>query len=659
MAIKNGFSLGICLICLLLCGDAWPAGLSVPDRADDERVAVFLREHSDKSSAYIQHWIGVDLRYEAKDQGLSGRFTRCLETAVLDKSTLVENSIVTVRNSPRWELKKIEITATNEHGKQRWRKKDLLWNESTQRAGGVVTLDGTVAQALLPGIQVGDRIRVVQEYEVKGLHGLPFSRLGDGRTPCLESVYELRVDADDEVIWQSLGATEAQERLRTTTPEQEGSGRYRWSLAADTDGSLPLCRDLYPHLDLIPHIAASADNPVPAMSLGADWAAVGDAYLERLGGLFNVSSDLAATAAKLTQDVDGVVAKTDRIYSWVQNRCHYLGLYEGQDGIIPASANDVFELGSGDCKGLSTLLIGMLRSVNIEAHPVLVLAGSGRKLAQDVPNLAQFNHYIAWVDTGDGGMFLDGTVDRYPAGAVPPQDAMSPVLLLKQGAGALVEIPSAAWHWGAARTAVTGSLAEDGYLQFVMKYTVTDGLARNWRNRLASLEDQELQESVEAVLLPRTFPAERQPVQIEGMSDWHAPLVITIEMKSKAPMPNANGVYYLPRVLFWDLLPDLPDLACSQRWDLRGRAGRSVSWEIALPAGFSMSEADTTTIAGPGLTWVSSSWQVGATLHRVKEVTYSQDFLNAADLDSLESILGKVKQLDAGYITVNAASVAD
>ena len=69
-------------------------------------------------------------------------------------------------------------------------------------------------------------------------------------------------------------------------------------------------------------------------------------------------------------------------------------------GIIPLPAGEVFDNGFGDCKGLGTLLISMLRAADIESHPVLVRTRSAGPLDTSAPNMTQFNHFIVWADDG-------------------------------------------------------------------------------------------------------------------------------------------------------------------------------------------------------------------------------------------------------------------
>ena len=275
-------------------------------------------------------------------------------------------------------------------GERRWRQKDLDWNETTERDGGVVVLDGTLATAFVPGVQVGDRVRVQLEYRVRGWQGLPPIELGDPNAPCLESACEMSLSPADEVIWTALGPQSDPGLLLYEVQPDEG--RHVWRLPRAME-AMATCDGEHSHVRLVPHLAAIGADVPRSMVYGRTWEEVGEAYLMDIDHLFAGDAEMAAAANSLTAGTTDIVDRIDRIYTWVQQSCHYLGLFSGADGVTPKSARSVYELGSGDCKGLASLLIAMLRNAGVPAYPVLVLTGDAGPFAPDVPNMLQFNHF--------------------------------------------------------------------------------------------------------------------------------------------------------------------------------------------------------------------------------------------------------------------------
>src|SRR5260370_18103676 len=68
----------------------------------------------------------------------------------------------------------------------------------------------------------------------------------------------------------------------------------------------------------------------------------------------------------------------------------------------------------GDCKDKHTLLAALLRAAGTSSYPVLI--GSGRKLDEDVPSPAQFDHVITAALIDKEWVWLDSTAEVAPFG---------------------------------------------------------------------------------------------------------------------------------------------------------------------------------------------------------------------------------------------------
>ncbi len=640
------------LACQLMAGIGWAALVEVPAPVSPEVVAAFVAAYPNAERVDVLDWVGADLKHDEANRGFSGTMQECREYVVLDQSVVTDLSVVHVFKSSATRLKKIEITVDGVAGHRRWKEKDLQWSESTESENGVVTLDGIVATAFIPGIEVGDRVRVYKEYRVKGRWGLPTRWLGASDIPFLESSSVLQLPAGYEIQWRALGSSFSRDQVDFSGPDGGDQDYYRWSLGPDAAGVLPECAERYPYVRLVPHVISLGGNDKPDWSYGETWAQAGEIYLDRIDGVFDVSDEMAVMAAEVVSGAANIDEKIDLVYAWVQQRCHYLGLFSGTDGIMPKSAIEVHDLGSGDCKGLSTLLIGLLRSVGVEAHPVLVLMASRDWLVEDLPNMGQFNHYIAWAQGDSAGVFLDGTVDRYPAGTIPLVDAMSKVLLLKPGAVQLVGIPAEAWESGTGRRTVSGRLDETGHAHLDLTYTVTDALARYWRDRLIDDSKKSSQKAMLRYLVPDEFACEAEAAELTGLDDWRAPIKMSVSLKTSRPLPKGGGAIFIPRNVVGDELIGDIDLPCDVRLDLRSRADRLVTWQLELPAGYAVTTTDSLAWQAPGLEWSRRCWQEGQTFHLERQISYTEDYLTTVEADSLIGVLKEIRAAEAGYFEV-------
>lgn len=101
--------------------------------------------------------------------------------------------------------------------------------------------------------------------------------------------------------------------------------------------------------------------------------------------------------------------RTEQALALVEERVRYVALEMGQGGLVPAPAEQTWSRRFGDCKGKSALLYGILRSLGIEAQPVLVQAIAGDVVADRLPAVDLFDHMIVRALVGGKTYWLDST----------------------------------------------------------------------------------------------------------------------------------------------------------------------------------------------------------------------------------------------------------
>lgn len=93
----------------------------------------------------------------------------------------------------------------------------------------------------------------------------------------------------------------------------------------------------------------------------------------------------------------------------VEDRIRYVALLMGQGGYVPASAEETWSRRFGDCKAKTALLLAILKSLGVEAEPVLVQAKLGDMIADRLPMIALFNHVLVRAHIAGKEYWLDGT----------------------------------------------------------------------------------------------------------------------------------------------------------------------------------------------------------------------------------------------------------
>ncbi len=127
---------------------------------------------------------------------------------------------------------------------------------------------------------------------------------------------------------------------------------------------------------------------------------------------------------------------------FVQDEIRYLGIETGVSGYKPETPSAVFARRFGDCKDKSFLLVTILRSLGIEAWPVLVNTTVRQTVLELHPSDTVFDHAITLANVDGQNYWLDATAnyERGPL-AVRSWPNYGCGLVMRPGTTALTTIP--------------------------------------------------------------------------------------------------------------------------------------------------------------------------------------------------------------------------
>lgn len=205
-----------------------------------------------------------------------------------------------------------------------------------------------------------------------------------------------------------------------SAPEQhDGRTVYRWDYMPADNPRVEA--DAVAYWDFGGHLIVSTfDN----------YADVGLAYDHAAAGAAAPSARIEAQARELVRGISDPRDQALAIDNWVRKNVRYVGVYIGNGGLVPHSAESVMDHRYGDCKDHATLMEAMLRVVGIDSTPVLINGGNSYKLSP-VASLGQFNHAITYIPSLD--LYLDSTAESIGAGYLPVWDLDKQVILTKSG----------------------------------------------------------------------------------------------------------------------------------------------------------------------------------------------------------------------------------
>ncbi|MBZ5569317.1 MAG: DUF3857 domain-containing protein [Acidobacteriia bacterium] len=205
------------------------------------------------------------------------------------------------------------------------------------------------------------------------------------------------------------------------------------------------------------------EPPPPSVQMTSfrSWEELGKWYDDLQRARVVPSAEVRAKAAELTRNAATDLDKVRAIYRYVSTEFRYIGIDFGAGRYQPHAAADVLSNQYGDCKDKHTLLASLLQAVGITAYPVLV--SSSRKIDEDVPSPAQFDHVISRVTLGNDTIWLDTTPEVVPFGLLLYgfRDKQS---LLVSDKPQLVKTPAAGAISNLEQFDFEGKLDDDGVL---------------------------------------------------------------------------------------------------------------------------------------------------------------------------------------------------
>jgi hypothetical protein len=291
--------------------------------------------------------------------------------------------------------------------------------------------------------------------------------------------------------------------------------------------------------NLAPRIAISLhppENKQTMLRAFKDWKDV-SRYLSELSDPQTTTNDaMNAKAQELTANAKTEYEKIQAIGRYAQS-VNYISIQIGLGrggGYRPHSALDVFNKNYGDCKDKANLMRAMLKSLKIEAYPVVIFSGDPTYVRQEWPSPQQFNHCIIAVKVSDETqaatvikhpslgrlLIFDPTDDDTPVGDLPDHEQGSYALVVAGEAGELMKMPVTPPEANRMERAVEAELGVEGSLAAVL---------RERSSGQAAVEER------------RIFKRFARPQYVKAIEHWIAQTVPSANLSKVEPNDEASA----------------------------------------------------------------------------------------------------------------------
>ena len=241
------------------------------------------------------------------------------------------------------------------------------------------------------------------------------------------------------------------------------------SLTVNVTNALPIrTEEMGPGFsDLVPtvHFGLSSFSIDGMAGQASNWEELGAwQYRNLVSGLDALPADVVQEVTALVADAPNDKEKVKRIYNYMQDNTRYISVQLGIGGLRPYPADEVIEVGYGDCKGLTNLTKALLKTQGIEAQYCVVWAGRNqRSIDKDFASL-QGNHVILNVPLEDEELWLECTSQTMPFNFLGDFTDDRDVVALTENGGIIKHTPVYATEQNTLVTTGEFTLKEDGYI---------------------------------------------------------------------------------------------------------------------------------------------------------------------------------------------------
>jgi len=199
----------------------------------------------------------------------------------------------------------------------------------------------------------------------------------------------------------------------------------------------PSFRDISPHVTIAP-----SDFCFDSYCGNMDtWGKFGAWLSDLQKGKDTLLEEFTNKVKELVKDAERDREKVEILYKFLQNNWRYVSIQLGIGGLQPIAASSVYKTKFGDCKGLTNLMLAMLKVVDIPSNYCTIFMGDKKYFRANFPNPHEANHVILLVPLKNDSIWLECTSSTIPFGFIHDDIAGHDALVITEGGGKLCRLP--------------------------------------------------------------------------------------------------------------------------------------------------------------------------------------------------------------------------
>ncbi len=231
--------------------------------------------------------------------------------------------------------------------------------------------------------------------------------------------------------------------------------------------------------------------PHVAFSTGRAWSDLARRYHETVEAQLS-GANLERTAKEVIGEEKRREVVAGKLMAWIHSQVRYTSLQFGEAAVVPRQPAETLVRRYGDCKDLSTLLVGLLRASGIPASVALLRTGL-EDVQETLPGFGLFDHAIVYVP-GSPALWIDATDAFSPPGQLPVMAQGRLALVASPDTKGLLRTPEAPPSTNGFITTREVHLSERGPSRIVEVKDSTGSLAATYREHFARTEPSRVRE---------------------------------------------------------------------------------------------------------------------------------------------------------------------
>ena len=405
-----------------------------------------------------------------------------------------------------------------------------------------------------------------------------------------------------------------------------------------------------------------------------NWREFGKWYTHLSAGVRQPNSGLQEKVQELAPGKLSEIERIKALARFVQQDVRYVEIKIGIGGWRPHAAGDIFNHRYGDCKDKATVLSSMLAQIGIKSYYLLVNTSRGI-VDKNSPPQANFNHMILAIALPDASfpkpmpalyehpklghlLIFDPTNEFVPFGQIPPYEQDNYGLLVGEGGGELIHLPTTKPEFNRVSRTAKLKLLPNGTLEGEIQEVRSGFEAMLGRYFLRHETAKDRKKAIEAILARSTSTFQLDSFDLLNVDDIDKDLIIKYKFTAERYAENAGGLLLVrPRVVgemagAWDTSkPRLYPYLFEAPYVLRDNV------EISLPDGFKIDELpDPVDATFPFGQYVSKTENGGSVLKYSRECTINATLVPMNQITELKKFFTEINTDERSSVVLKRAN---